>query len=359
MLSNTKNATCAMPLPAGHERPQYTRNDVLLAIIIALFIATAFVFLDKPPRLTPVFMVQLFATATLPLVYAILAHAAVAWLKTGSLDAAISHTRNAMTKDTLWRALRLTSLFAAFILTFPAWKTQIPDFNPYRWDTAFATLDRMIHFGVQPWEVLNTVTGYGLFTAVIDKVYYLWFPAIFMAMGAAALSAASRISQRFLISFVLSWIIIGVALAIAFSSVGPIFLDRLTGTPGEFASLTANLEAVDAVDALRTIQVRDQLWASYLGMDTGIVSGISAMPSMHNAICVLMFLAARHVHRTVAIAAGLFALAIFTGSVHLGWHYAVDGYASAILVSIIWKLSGKLVPAERRQISEASAATTS
>ena len=72
-----------------------------------------------------------------------------------------------------------------------------------------------------------------------------------------------------------------------------------------------------------------------------------------------MFLAARHVHRVVAIAAALFALAIFTGSVHLGWHYAVDGYASAFLVAVIWKLSAKLVPAERRQASEASAATTS
>jgi hypothetical protein len=347
MLLQSDNRTDTTTSPAGQSRFAFAGIDGLLAAIVAAFILSAFVFLPKPPQLTLALVAQWMAASTLPLVYAVLAHTAVAWLRTGSLDAAISTTRRSLTRDALWRALRLTSMFAAFILTFPVWKAQIPTFNPYNWDMAFAVLDRTLHFGIQPWEALNAFIGYGWITAGLDKIYYLWFPAIFMALGAAALSAESRVSQRFLISFALSWIIIGVALAIAFSSAGPIFLDRLTGTPGEFAALTANLEAVDAVHSLRTIQVRDQLWASYLGMDTGIVSGISAMPSMHNAICVLMFLAARHIHRVVAIAAGLFALMIFTGSVHLGWHYAIDGYASAILVPIIWKLSAILMPGVR------------
>lgn len=347
MLLQSGNRTETPTRPAVRSRFAFADIDRLLAAIIAAFILSAFAFLPEPPELTLALAAQWLAASTLTLVYAVLAHAAVAWLRTGSLDAAISVTRKSLTKDTLWRALRLTSLFAAFILTFPVWKAQIPTFNPYSWDMAFAALDRTLHFGIQPWEALNAVTGYGWITISLDKIYYLWFPAIFMALGAAALSAENRVSQRFLISFALSWIIIGVALAIAFSSAGPIFLDRLTGAPGEFAALTANLEAVDAVHTLRTIQVRDQLWASYLGMDTGIVSGISAMPSMHNAICVLMFLAARHIHRVVAIAAGLFALVIFTGSVHLGWHYAIDGYASAILVAVIWKVSARLVPEAR------------
>jgi PAP2 superfamily len=347
MLLQSDSQTTTPLHDAGQSRRPFAGIDGILAAIVAAFILSAFVFLPEPPQLNLALIMQWTAASTLPLVYAVLAHMVVDWLRTGSLDAAISITRKTLTKDALWRALRLTSMFAAFILTFPVWKSQIPTFNPYNWDTAFAALDRTLHFGIQPWEALNALTGYGWITASLDKIYYLWFPAIFMALGAAALSAESRVSQRFLISFTLSWIIIGVALAIAFSSAGPIFLGRLTGIPGEFAALTANLEAVDAVHTLRTIQVRDQLWASYLGMDTGIVSGISAMPSMHNAICVLMFLAARHIHRVVAIAAGLFALVIFTGSVHLGWHYAIDGYASAILVPVIWKLSAKLVPGVR------------
>ena len=31
------------------------------------------------------------------------------------------------------------------------------------------------------------------------------------------------------------------------------------------------------------------------------------------------------------------------GSVHLGWHYAVDDYASALTILPLWKLSGIIV----------------
>ena len=35
-----------------------------------------------------------------------------------------------------------------------------------------------------------------------------------------------------------------------------------------------------------------------------------------------------------------FAAAIFVGSVHLGWHYAIDAYVSMIAVPAIWKFAG-------------------
>ena len=40
---------------------------------------------------------------------------------------------------------------------------------------------------------------------------------------------------------------------------------------------------------------------------------------------------------------GLFLLSIQVGSVHLGWHYAVDGYASMILTVLLWWGIGKLL----------------
>ncbi|WP_352458864.1 MULTISPECIES: phosphatase PAP2 family protein [unclassified Mesorhizobium] len=38
-----------------------------------------------------------------------------------------------------------------------------------------------------------------------------------------------------------------------------------------------------------------------------------------------------------------FAALILYGSVFTGWHYAVDGYASIIVVSVIWWATGRLV----------------
>ena len=204
--------------------------------------------------------------------------------------------------------------------------------------------DRQLHFGMQPFELFGAVTGYGFVTLVTDKIYYLWFLVIFSAAGAAAVSPqTSLLAKRFLASFFLSWLVIGVFLATLMSSAGPIFFELRYGTKGDYAALFAGLDQVNSAHPLNSLVVRDQLWAAYTGHATGVVSGISAMPSMHNALCVLMILAARHIHRAAFIAAVSFAAVIFFGSVHLGWHYASDAYVSALVVAIIWKATGALV----------------
>ena len=64
----------------------------------------------------------------------------------------------------------------------------------------------------------------------------------------------------------------------------------------------------------------------------------------HNlSIAVLLALVGWRANRSLGIFLWLHALAIFIGSVHLGWHYAVDGYASIIGTIAIWKFSGYLV----------------
>ena len=40
--------------------------------------------------------------------------------------------------------------------------------------------------------------------------------------------------------------------------------------------------------------------------------------------------------RRLGIALTLFATVIQIGSFHLGWHYAIDGYAGAALAFILW-----------------------
>ena len=63
------------------------------------------------------------------------------------------------------------------------------------------------------------------------------------------------------------------------------------------------------------------------------------MPSIHVALTALYVCAARHYGRSVLCLALLFYLFILVGSVHLGWHYAVDGLFGTVGASIIWRFT--------------------
>ncbi len=82
------------------------------------------------------------------------------------------------------------------------------------------------------------------------------------------------------------------------------------------------------------------LWRLWSGGST--LGGISAMPSMHNATATLFVLAAWGAApwlRNLLIAHGVM---IFLGSVHLGWHYAVDAYPAVALAVVSWMAMGRV-----------------
>ena len=60
------------------------------------------------------------------------------------------------------------------------------------------------------------------------------------------------------------------------------------------------------------------------------------MPSMHNASALLYALAGYQVSRFAGRLLSVHAILIFIGSIHLGWHYAVDSYLAWALTLVIW-----------------------
>jgi membrane-associated phospholipid phosphatase len=64
---------------------------------------------------------------------------------------------------------------------------------------------------------------------------------------------------------------------------------------------------------------------------------------MHVASSVLLALLGWRLGRTVGIVLTVFAVLIQIGSVHLGWHYAIDGYIGALGAWLIWSFCGKLL----------------
>jgi membrane protein implicated in regulation of membrane protease activity len=64
---------------------------------------------------------------------------------------------------------------------------------------------------------------------------------------------------------------------------------------------------------------------------------------MHNAIAILAACAALEINRILGWLLVLFAALIFIGSIHLGWHYALDGVVAAIVSIGLWISSAALL----------------
>src|SRR5687767_14051516 len=87
-----------------------------------------------------------------------------------------------------------------------------------------------------------------------------------------------------------------------------------------------NLSIGDVKLPFTALMLQDLLWQAYSAGDYTIAKGISAAPSMHLASTWLIWRLAWTMGRPARIAGSAFLALIFVGSIHLGWHYAVDGY---------------------------------
>lgn len=238
-------------------------------------------------------------------------------------------------------------LVALTINLFGTWKLRIPKLQPFAWDARFAELDRVLHFGRQPWEWLQPVLGHPVVTTSLDFVYYTWLPMVGLVCAWQAWSPRREARLRFFLVFALVWVGLGDVLATLFSSAGPCFWDELGLGANPYAGLFAYHEQVKAAYPFGTAIVQEGLWQRYQGLVPGSpYTGISAMPSIHVAMPLLYALAGRATARWLGVAFGVYGLLILLGSVHLGWHYAVDGYLSIVAVVLLWWAVGALAKRE-------------
>ena len=215
-------------------------------------------------------------------------------------------------------------------------KSSIPMLNPYSWDVYFSDMDRTLHFGTQPWEWLQPLLGYGPITLLLNFNYNLWFLVTWLVWVYFAFSdKPSEVRTRFFLSFFALWIIVGSLLAVGFSSVGPCFYGRLGLTPDPFADLMTYLRSTNEVFPIWALPLQDELWQGYIDQSV-VIKGISAMPSMHNGSALLYALAGYQVSRFAGRILALHCFLVFIGSIHLGWHYAVDSYLAWALTLVIW-----------------------
>lgn len=234
--------------------------------------------------------------------------------------------------------------FVVFAAGFSALKPSIAILQPFGWDPFLRDLDRFLHFGRLPHEWLGFITTNPAAVMGFNIVYNLWFFVLLAALFSAGFSTGNpRLRLRFITAFMLTWSIAGFLVASGFSSAGPCYFERI-GAGADYAGLMGDLDAANAVHTIWALATQEMLWEGFKGVREGS-AGISAFPSLHVATATLIAIAAWKTSRLLGLAAIAFAVSIQLGSVVLAWHYAVDGYAGALLAFGFWRLSARLVPA--------------
>jgi hypothetical protein len=235
-------------------------------------------------------------------------------------------------------AIALVAL-SVFFNNFSTLKEAVPLINPFGWDVAFAQLDRALHAGIDPWRLLWPMFGHPWMITALNGAYILWLFLIYFMVFVACFTRTNPVARdRFLAAFVLTWAIGGNALAAWFSSAGPVYYAAL-GLGDTFEPLMAALRSAQDVSPVPSLKVQDMLWAGYVKGD--MVSGISAMPSMHVASSVLMMLYAYSYAQLAGRLMAVFLAMILIASVVLGWHYAADGYAGVLIAWGCWVAAGR------------------
>jgi hypothetical protein len=220
------------------------------------------------------------------------------------------------------------------------------------------SLEYELLLGHHAWEITHALLPISA-TYWLDQAYQWWFfPMVGSMLICSYLSVDPLQRCRFTLCFIGTWIIGGSMLAYLLPASGPIYFGSFQAVADPFIALKRQLAAEDgAIRAIRgsglfALQGQALLLEKF---KTGTIipgGGISAMPSMHNAVAILVACASFKISRIMGWLLSLFAGVIFVGSIHLGWHYALDGVVSAIVSGGLWFSSGTLIERYERRLHD-------
>jgi hypothetical protein len=244
--------------------------------------------------------------------------------------------------------LPLATAAMLFFGTYTTMKSAVAN-TGFHADRLLADADRFLHFGTDPAVALHAALDPAVVLPYIDTVYSavwgLWFYGfmLWMAFG----PDQRRLRVRYFVTLFGAWGLLGTVTAAIGSSAGPCYYGMVTGDTLRFAGLTDALRhAVPGGTSAAALQ--DYLWAAYASGSVRLGSGISAFPSIHVALVAVNALFAYERDRRLGVLAFALVPAMMFGSVYLGWHYAVDGYASLIAVPFVHMVVRRWM--ERREV---------
>jgi len=237
---------------------------------------------------------------------------------------------------------------------FTSVKNMLVAIAPFHWDVRLAHLDSSLHVGRDPWVLLQPLLGHHVITRLLQHIYLTGW-AFVLVVGSSAVAVSKRLEhlrQRFFLTYLFCWIVLGNVAAGVFMSAGPAYYGAVTGDESRFASQLSYLSFSAGLPS-SSVDLQRVLWTLYRAGRAELGSGISAFPSVHIAMATLFALLGWRVNRATRIVTLSFLAIMQISSVHLAWHYAIDGYASALATTLAWYTIGR-VENRRRSAGERS-----
>jgi len=232
--------------------------------------------------------------------------------------------------------LMFLTAYCLFIGMFTSVKTSLSVIYGFQHDIFQADVDKAIFMDVDAWKILFEPI-HSLWTQPIIEFNYnaLWHLHTYLVLFMVATAHQTRgLRTRYLLSFMLVWVIVGNIFAGIFISAGPAFYGFVTGDEARFGE---QLQMLATYAGSSAVSFQDYLWTSYVNALPGFGTGISAFPSVHVSVCALNTLFAFEVSRRLGYISLAYTLIIQVSSVYLAWHYFIDGlFGAAIVAAIYW-----------------------
>ena len=243
------------------------------------------------------------------------------------------YLRRIRTRAWLIETLRLSVAIALTFYTYGWIKLSMPVLHPVLFDQQLWDLDQLLFFGAAPTILVLDLFGNETFLWSIDFSYsIIFFVSTWLASAFFVSDPRSRLRIAFVNGNATLWLV-GAWLYMAVPSLGPAYAFHDVWM--QYQDVFPRSQYLQAL-LMRNYQ---NILRAMRGEPHGsieIMYGIAAFPSLHVAFQTYVFLWMRRVWTSGEVLFGIFAAAIFLGSMITGWHYFVDAIAGLALAILCW-----------------------
>ena len=271
-------------------------------------------------------------------------------LREGRGFAALWHGARMIRGDVASVTLRVVVVVGCAMLlvsVFTSWRVAIPTIHPFAWDAMFDRWDIALH-GVRPWisahALLDHPWARGWLPWLVDVAYSRgWYLANIGVVVVLCAGPVGPRGQRVLIAYVLQYAVLGSFLATLMSSAGPVSTagsSAWTPTPRSWSPYRrgSGLMSFSAPSGLRSI-CGANTWPAHSTSRPGSPRSRRFMFRRSTLLALALWLW----RRWAGVLGWLMVAVTLFGSVALGWHYAVDGYAALVGMLALWWVAGRIV----------------